>query len=194
MTKIALSRRKALATIQARVSVASGGCWEWKLATGNGYGRVRLDGSIYLSHRLAAYAAGRLTSASWVADPRVIHHTCDNRLCCNPAHLQATTHAANAMDAAQKGRTTKRKFTDAQAADIRRARASGVPADTLAQLYSVDYKTIVQIVEGKTYRERGTGVEPATSCLGSRRSTAELAPHKALLARRGGRVNAEGRA
>ena len=72
-------------------------CWPWRGAAdpGNGYGvicwrvagvRVRLT-----PHRLALeFWTGRP-----VGEGLEVDHTCSNRLCCNPAHLQAVTHAEN---------------------------------------------------------------------------------------------------
>ncbi len=77
-------------------------CWPWKLSTSHGYGQwgVWRDGKtrMWRTHRVAFY----LTHGRW-AKPCTMH-TCDNRPCCNPAHLQEGTVRDNHMDALAKGR------------------------------------------------------------------------------------------
>jgi hypothetical protein len=67
------------------------GCWTW---TGprdsEGYGRIKLRGEVWLIHRLFFEILVR-----HVALGKVVHHTCGNRLCGNPEHLEETTNADN---------------------------------------------------------------------------------------------------
>lgn len=78
--------------------VPRGDCRNWSGARNHdGYGRFTIGGDEFLAHRLA-YA--------WAHDRDVptgleIHHTCDNRKCVNPNHLEAISHAAN-VDATAK--------------------------------------------------------------------------------------------
>lgn len=50
-----------------------------------------------MAHRLAYF----LTHDKW---PQVAMHTCDNRACCNPAHIRSGTHRENTQDCIAKGR------------------------------------------------------------------------------------------
>lgn len=64
------------------------GCWTWHGARRGAYGlvRVKLDGgkwSLRNVHRVV-YAEARNT----VPDGVSVIHTCGNKLCCNPRHLQ----------------------------------------------------------------------------------------------------------
>lgn len=83
-------------------------CWLWKGATGYGYGRVRIGGRLYSSHRVA-YVLGHEVKAEDLPKRAsyhgvVVRHTCDNRLCCNPRHLVLGTQKDNVHDAMERGR------------------------------------------------------------------------------------------
>jgi hypothetical protein len=66
-------------------------CWPWLASSRrNGYGRLWPSTT---AHRLA----WELANGEQAGDLYVLH-TCDNRLCCNPAHLYLGTHADNVRD------------------------------------------------------------------------------------------------
>lgn len=74
-------------------------CWEWQgLVSNRGHGLIKVGKQNAYAHRIAwSLHHGR--------DPEqcVLHH-CDNRLCCNPAHLYEGTRLDNARDRDQAGR------------------------------------------------------------------------------------------
>ncbi len=67
-------------------------CWEWDTARPDGYGGLRVDGSAVLVHRFAY----ELLVAP-IPEGFEIDHLCRNRLCANPAHLQAVDHRTNVL-------------------------------------------------------------------------------------------------
>jgi HNH endonuclease len=79
-------------------------CWPWLAGVDrDGYGRhdIKLEGT-----RISA-AAHRAAAALHLPDfaPHlVVRHTCDNRRCCNPAHLIMGTQADNIRDREERGR------------------------------------------------------------------------------------------
>ena len=70
-------------------------CWLWKEGTWhNGYGRFKWNYQSWRAHRFALVIVGSLPADS---QDRV-RHLCNNRKCCNPAHLAWGTHADNMKD------------------------------------------------------------------------------------------------
>jgi hypothetical protein len=85
--------------------VGEGKCWPWGGAhTPFGHGHImrRANGRTlkYFAHRVA-YA---LTHGFAEITGKIVMHSCDNPLCCNPKHLSVGTQADNMQDASAKGR------------------------------------------------------------------------------------------
>lgn len=63
------------------------GCWQWnRVPSDSGYGVVVIDGRSHLAHRYSYEA-----HVGPIPDGMQIDHLCRNRLCVNPAHLEAVT-------------------------------------------------------------------------------------------------------
>lgn len=68
-------------------------CWPWTGSTnGFGYGRLSLGGRYVYAHRVAYEC-----EVGEIPEGLVLDHLCRNRLCCNPAHLEAVTHRVNIL-------------------------------------------------------------------------------------------------
>lgn len=76
-------------------------CWPWTASLGTtGYGQVSRRGRMGKKcHRIA----WELTNGP-IPTGGAILHVCDNRPCCNPAHLRLGTIGDNNRDTAAKGR------------------------------------------------------------------------------------------
>lgn len=132
-------------------------CWEWRgYRTKDGYGRVHMDGTVRIAHRVA----WELTNGPIPDGLDALHH-CDNPPCCNARHLFLGDHAANMADMKTKGRARSggvsgervgtAKLTRAQVRAIRVQAASGARQCDLARQYGVHQSTISGVVRGRTW-------------------------------------------
>lgn len=65
------------------------GCWEWTGSlTAQGYGRVRFASKDCTLHRLIFKLHTHID-----INGLDVHHTCENRKCCNPLHLKAMSRS-----------------------------------------------------------------------------------------------------
>ncbi|MFD9056206.1 HNH endonuclease [Streptomyces albidoflavus] len=127
-------------------------CWIWHDRTINsGYGIFWVEGSKKMTaHRYAfQHAYGYL--------PPVVRHSCDTKLCVNPAHLLPGTHKDNSQDMASRHRMGggNVKLTAEQIEQIRRRFISGNHGRggnrrQLALEYGVNAKHIWRIATGRT--------------------------------------------
>ena len=80
------------------------GCWDWPGARGSGrsggYGQVKHGGKVHRVHALVCrfFRGPAPDGKPWAL------HTCDRRICCNPAHLYWGTAKDNARDRDTRGR------------------------------------------------------------------------------------------
>lgn len=129
-------------------------CWEWLGAVdANGYARKQ--------HRRRTMTAARwMWETLWGALPAslVVVTSCNNRACCNPAHLRAIT-----LTEAQRVGVAA-TLTPADVIDIRRARKGRTlhTASLLAERHGVNPSAIHAIWKGQTWRPvRTTNIEAA---------------------------------
>jgi hypothetical protein len=153
-------------------------CWEWtgtRSPRWRGYGRVSSGPHRgMLAHRLAyALAVGPIPEGLLVC------HHCDNRPCCNPAHLFLGTEADNTQDCIKKGRfiypppvgaahphysvlypervlrgekITTSKLKPDQVREIKDASSRGALSKDLAAQYGVAKSTISSIINNRWWR------------------------------------------
>src|SRR3990167_3267583 len=81
-------------------------CWPWTAGTiSYGYGQFNAgrDASGRQDTRYAHRVAFQIATGIDPCDA-VVMHSCDNAVCCNPAHLTLGTQAENVHDASRKGK------------------------------------------------------------------------------------------
>lgn len=137
--------------IESRSTITDDGCWEW---TGylhkTGYGELRRDRKRILAHRLAFF----LWNGHW---PEVCRHKCDNRKCVNPEHLEDGTHADNARDRVERGRSRhprneehgRMKFSDEVIQQVRDMREAGMAQQAIANELNMAQSHVSRIVRGE---------------------------------------------
>lgn len=74
-----------------------GNCWLWPYAVNkDGYGKLRKNKQNYEAHRFMYQ-----TLKGNVSEGLELDHTCKNKLCVNPEHLEPVTHAVNCQRKSQ---------------------------------------------------------------------------------------------
>jgi hypothetical protein len=127
------------------------GCRRWLGAfVTRGYGAFWLEGRQQLAHRVAFF----LEHGHW-PEPLCLH-SCDNRWCCEQAHLSQGTNEQNMQEMSARGRANPsrgelngRAKLDAET--VRQIRASGKSTRELAREIGVSQSTVWLARSGKKW-------------------------------------------
>lgn len=125
-------------------------CWNWKIATDcDGYGKLKVSGKVYRSNRVA-YSAfyGDINPEDHIL------HSCDNRKCCNPAHLRKGTHSENMRDMSIRGRKPyiRKRLSRNAAENIRNEFQRGASKHSIARDYMISTKTVRSILNREIWK------------------------------------------
>ncbi len=137
-----------------------GDCWIWQGCASPGYPLVKINGrGAVLVRRLVCELDGRPP-----APRQPVASRCNEKLCCNPAHLFPSSIQAIAKAAAKRGAfsgadraakiaATKRAAGKLTMEKAREIRMRPEPAPVLAPIYGVDKSLINKVRSGKAWRD-----------------------------------------
>ena len=138
----------------SRVAVsAPSQCWIWKGAIDNvGYGSFTYAGKRYRAHR----AMYELAHGPIEGSGLFVCHTCDNRECCNPAHLWLGTQQENNADMGRKDRGHYKRgerhpYAKLTADAVRAIRKDRRPHSKIAKDYSISPTTVSNVQNRKRW-------------------------------------------
>jgi hypothetical protein len=128
-------------------------CWPWRGPFhSGGYGRLTVHGVNLYAHR-AIYEH----EVGPIPDGHHVCHHCDNRPCCNPAHLFTGTNDDNIADKVAKQRQPRgsghgqHKLTERDVDTIRALLARGETRRTIGDRFGVSSFAITDIALGRTW-------------------------------------------
>lgn len=141
-------------------------CWPWKgHLTKSGYGRTWINDVGYYAHRVIFNLANpgeiKLKAPKNKKAFGFLMHLCDNRICCNPAHLQVADLKTNNEDCVKKGRRKlptgenhhRSVFTNDEIQQALEMRQSGHSARQIAMKLNKKRATIESLLRRHRLRE-----------------------------------------
>lgn len=131
--------------------------WPFSCCT-PGYGTFMFEGKTHLAHRwMCERIHGRPPGDGYHAA-----HSCGNRRCVNPKHLDWKTQSNNQLDRLEHGTNnkTRTKITHLQAKQIRQLRGAETGIETAAR-YGITESNVRLIQDGKTWRTIGRKQRPS---------------------------------
>ena len=127
-------------------------CWPWTLSVdGHGYGKFVPVKRVYL---VASRVAYELANGGPIKG-RVVRHTCDNPICCNPGHLLLGTVADNMKDRDERDRVQQKENHYMAKLDmnaVKDLREEAAPVKLLAARYGVSLSTAYRAKRGDTWK------------------------------------------
>lgn len=111
-TMSALKRKSIANKLWLRTERKENGCLEWVGPVGSsGYGGVSVGAGV-TRRVVGAHVAAWIDANGPVPAGKHVLHACDNRRCCDPAHLFLGDHSDNMQDMVNKGRAARKSGWD----------------------------------------------------------------------------------
>lgn len=148
-------RKSISERIWSKVKIGSENvCWPWAGSIRGRYGRISYkDASLNVTRVIYFLSHGE------IPNDKVVRHTCDNPICCNPTHLLIGTHADNVADRQSRGRTNapkgskngQSKLTEHDVLKIR-ILCKTKSQRSVARIYKVNQSIISDIILKKSWK------------------------------------------
>ena len=122
-------------------------CWEWQASRGTkGYGQAWWKPA---KRAIGAHQVAYLLTHGEIPEGLQVAHTCHNKLCCNPAHLEAQTSSDNNWSNYKDKRTKAAKLTDWQIQFIWWLRLNRVGPTDIAKAAEVSLSNVENVIYGR---------------------------------------------
>jgi hypothetical protein len=139
-------------------------CWFWQRpASSNGYGRIRVreTGKEESAHRVSWWMHNERQE---IPKGMVVMHSCDNKLCVNPAHLSLGSAKDNTQDMIRKGRAKYVSFTGSKNgnallddAKVIFIKTSDLKHTEVAKLLGVSASCVADVRKGRSWTHVNAG-------------------------------------
>lgn len=134
------------------------GCLEWLAGLRNGYGHFNIRGIYIYAHR---YAWELINGP--IPDGMYVCHVCDNRKCCNPAHMFLGTSTDNIRDMNKKGRqsspphpkgeqNSNSVLTTEDVLAIRSDKFAGWEQREIAKYFGISQASVWRVLHRRTWK------------------------------------------
>lgn len=124
-------------------------CWEWKQDAPVA-GRDNRPTFTFGGRRMLAYRVTyELMIKADLDSDTILRHRCDNKMCCNPYHLDEGTHQQNMDDMKERERHGLPHHT---VKAIKKLLSKNRPHDEIADLYGISRQTVTAINTGRIYK------------------------------------------
>lgn len=134
--------------VEARVTVADGGCWLWTGALRKGYGAIRAPQRHDPARpTLGAHRVAYEVFVGPIPDGLLVCHRCDVRACCNPDHMFLGTQSDNMLDMYTK-RRGRSKLTASEALAVY---ADTRPQQEIASDFGITQGLVSHIKRGRVW-------------------------------------------
>lgn len=147
--------KEIIERILKNIKINETNCWEWlKCTNQNNYGVIRAKRRNYLVHRLIFEIIKKQNIKG-----KLVCHTCDNPLCCNPDHMFIGTQTENMKDAQLKKRMKqgekhyRHKLTIKNLEEIRLLLKNGNSIRKIALIFNVSASCIAAISSGRNWKK-----------------------------------------
>ena len=127
-------------------------CLIWPYGSGNGYGKLKLNGCSHSVHRLAC----EIVHGPPPTEDHEAAHNCGNSMCCNPQHVRWATHKENQADRIEHGTDVRgekhplSKLTQDDVIRIRQLRGQQTQA-SVAEQFDISRTQVRYIQSGKSW-------------------------------------------